>query len=135
MYIPLICHMAMTDRLATRTDTSDAAFTAAPGGAAALCLSALRERPRSVDELMVDLRISHSTCSAAVNKLMREGWVYDAGIRTRTRSGRNAIVWMTNERPKPIKDERPTRSQLAQQVEHLKREIEMLKGASDDVQG
>jgi hypothetical protein len=35
----------------------------------------------------------HQTVSARVNDLMNKGWVVDSGIRRKTKSGRNAIVW------------------------------------------
>lgn len=132
MHIPLICKLAMTQNQSTRTDTSDAAYKAAPGGAARLCLARIKDRPSSVDELMSELRLSHSTCSAAVNRLMREGWVYDVGMRTVTRAGREAIVWVARDEPKPIANERPTRAQLQMEVEALRREIAMLKGERNE---
>jgi len=105
-----------TERLSTRFDTSDDAFAAAPSGAAALVLEAIRNQPRTVDELMVDLSMSHSTCSAAVNKLMRQGWVSDSGIRAMTRAGRKAIVWEPNLVRSPIVVTRPTRKELETRV-------------------
>ena len=39
------------------------------------------------------LNREHQTVSARVNDLMRKGWVVDSGIRRKTGSGRNAIVW------------------------------------------
>lgn len=110
--------MRHTNRLSTRTDTSDSAFAAAPKGAAADILAALRDRPRSVDELMFDLDMSHSTASAAVNKLMRLGWVFDDGVRTITRNGRVAIVWIPRDIPVPIRDSAPTRAELLSRIVH-----------------
>lgn len=104
--------MRSTERLATRTRTSDESFAHLPSGAARRCLDAIISAPRSVDELMVDLNMSHSTCSAAVNRLKRLGWVYDMGYTTVTRSGRTAIVWMARQTPVPIIDSRPTRAEL-----------------------
>lgn len=109
--------MRPTENQSTRTDTSDAAFARIPRGAATLCLAALRETPRTVDELMLDLGLSHSTCSAAVNKLKRLGWVYDAGYRAVTRSEREAIVWLPRDQPIPIEQSHPTRRQLAERIE------------------
>jgi len=108
--------MRSTERLSTRLDTSDEAFSAAPKGAAESILNALRQRPRCVDELMHDLELSHSTCSSTVNKLMRSGWIHDVGIRAMTRSGRMAVVWMARERPEPISEQRPTRAMLEHRV-------------------
>jgi len=116
-----------TENQATRFSTSDAAYAVAPSGAAARCLEAIQAWPRSVDELMVDLNMSHSTCSASVNKLMRSGWIYDCGVRTTTRSKRKAIVWMARQDPKPIADIAPTRRELAIRVAELERENAMLR--------
>jgi hypothetical protein len=108
--------MRATERLSTRLDTSDEAFAAAPKGAAGTILDALRDRPRCVDELMHDLEMSHSTCSSAVNRLMRAGFVEDVGIRSMTRNGRSAVVWMPTAKPVPIADDRPTRAMLEHRV-------------------
>jgi hypothetical protein len=118
-----------TARLSTRTETSDSAYAVAPSGAAARCLAEILSRPRSVDELMVDLRMSHSTCSAAVNRLMRLGWVYDAGVRTKTRAGRTAIVWMPQDPPIPLREALPTRMELARRI---KRAISLIERGSTD---
>ena len=113
--------MRQTDSLATRQQTSDHAFAAAPKGAAAEGLEAIHARPRCVDELMVDLGMSHSTCSARVNQLMRDHWIFDSGMRTITRSGRTAIIWQASGRP-PTRSEsmrsyRPTRAELEERIE------------------
>lgn len=108
--------MRSTTNLATRTDTSDAAYVAAPSGAAARVLEAVRDTPRTVDELMQDLHMSHSTCSAATNKLMRDGWIVDNGIRATTRTGRSAIVWEPAVTPHPLIQSRPTRRQLVERI-------------------
>lgn len=135
--------MRKTRNQSTRHATSDAAYTAAPKGAASLCLEAIRQAPRSVDELMHDLSMSHSTCSAAVNRLLRLGWVYDAGFKTVTRTGREAIVWVARLVPVPIDDSRPTRRELERRIAaalsvidrnhsdltHLRR---VLKGETDE---
>jgi predicted transcriptional regulator len=78
---------------------------------------------------MVDLRMSHSTCSAAVNRLMRLGWVYDAGVRTKTRAGRAAIVWMPQDPPIPLREAMPTRMELARRI---KRTISLIERGSTD---
>jgi len=85
--------MRITESLSTRHETSDEAFARTPSGVRARLLEAIRERPRTVDELMQDLHLTHSTASAAVNALMRMGLVQDLGVRAPTRSGRTAIVW------------------------------------------
>lgn len=108
--------MRSTERLSTRTDTSDDAHRRVPAGIAAQVLEAIRARPRSVDELMADLRLSHSTCSARVNQLMRDGWIADYGVRSVTRSGRKAIVWEETIVAEPLPPSRATRAQLAQRI-------------------
>ena len=106
-----------TERQATRTATADAAYAAMPRGMKGEVLAALREQPRSVDELMMDLRMSHQSCSASVNRLMRDGWVWDAGVRTVTRAGRSAIVWHVRDTPQPIRSAAPTRAELQERID------------------
>jgi predicted transcriptional regulator len=125
--------MRTTDNLSTRTDTSDAAFVAAPKGAAARLLDALRDSPRTVDELMVDLDMSHSTCSAGINRLMRMGWVVDCGLRAVTRAGRTAIVWRALDTPQPIAHLRPTRKTLAARIDCALRILEA-NGSKSDIE-
>lgn len=126
--------MRQTDSLATRQQTSDEAFAVAPTGAAAEVLEAIRERPRCVDELMVDLGMSHSTCSARVNQLMRDHWILDSGMRTITRSGRTAIIWQasahTPKRSESMRSYRPTRAELEERIERALAAIESGCGAS-----
>lgn len=108
--------MRSTARLSTRTETSDAAHAAAPNGAAARVLEAIRAMPRSTDELMTDLGMPHTTCSARVNQLMRSGHIADRGVRTMTRANRKAIVWFATNTPAPLEVERPTRAQLEDRI-------------------
>ena len=108
--------MRDTERLATRTETSDEAHAAVPNGAAARVLEAIRAMPRSTDELMTDLGMPHTTCSARVNQLMRSGHIADRGVRTMTRSNRKAIVWFATANPAPLEVERPTRAQLEDRI-------------------
>lgn len=107
--------MRQTANQSTRQETSDEAFAAMPKGVAAMVLEAIRERPRSVDELMVDLALSHSTCSSAVNKLMRLGFVFDDGTRSMTRAGRKCIVWHASEQP-VVGAPPPTRAELEARI-------------------
>lgn len=86
--------MRSTVNQSTRQETSDESYRRRPTGCALRILEAIRREPRSVDELMRDLDLSHSTCSARVNELMRDRWIHDARIRTITASGRRAIVWV-----------------------------------------
>jgi len=51
----------------------------------------------TVDQLEVALNGRHQTISARVNQLRDGGWVIDSGIRRKTRSNRNAIVWRPTE--------------------------------------
>lgn len=120
--------MRSTERLATRTDTSDSSFDLAPRGVRARVLEAIRQRPRSVDELMHDLCLSHSTCSAAVNHLMRRNLVMDLGVRTTTRSGRTAIVWEENPGIPPNKKVEATRAQLLDRIDLAIQEIDRNHG-------
>ena len=81
-------------RQSTRRKTSDDAHGAAPLGAAPRIIAAIRKNPRTVGEIMVDLRLTHQTASSVVNKLMREGVLVDSKKRRRNpESGREAIVW------------------------------------------
>ena len=38
--------------------------------------------------------LSHQTCSARINELVRSGHLVDSGRRRKTRGGRNAAVWV-----------------------------------------
>jgi predicted transcriptional regulator len=46
-------------------------------------------------ELLMDGR--HQTISARVNELRDKGWIKDSGRKRKTRSGRQAIVWIPTE--------------------------------------
>lgn len=45
------------------------------------------------DEVEQRLERTHQSMSARVNQLRDSGWVIDSGLRRKTRSGRDAIVW------------------------------------------
>ncbi len=77
---------------ATRWNTQDAAYIALPLGASRPIMEHLRVGAATCDECEVALGISHQTCSAAINKLMRLGFIVATGSR-KTRSGRVARVW------------------------------------------
>ncbi len=64
---------------------------------AALVLAAIRQQPRTCDQLEHDLDMRHSTCSARITRLHTVGLIVDSGERLPTRSGRAAIVWEINE--------------------------------------
>lgn len=121
--------MRSTARLSTRTETSDAAHAAAPNGAAARVLEAIRLMPRCTDELMVDLGMPHTTCSARVNQLMRSGHIIDSGTRTITRSGRTAIVWFATHNPEPLGPARSTRAELEHRI---RRSIDAINASESD---
>lgn len=53
---------------------------------------------RTIDELEVELRRTHTTVSAAVNHLAGAGWIEDSGFERDTRSKRAAIVWQLTQR-------------------------------------
>lgn len=48
----------------------------------------------TVYQLTQVLGREHQTVSARVNDLMSKGWIVDSGVRRKTGSGRQAIVWM-----------------------------------------
>lgn len=46
------------------------------------------------DEIERDLGLTHQTASARVNELVKAGRLVDSDERRKTRSGRNATVWV-----------------------------------------
>lgn len=79
----------------TRWSTQDAAWheiQPALSGIGARVFDAILSSPATCDELEARLDLTHQTCSAAVNKLMRDGRIVADGSRP-TRSGRSARVW------------------------------------------
>lgn len=46
------------------------------------------------DEAEAELELSHQTCSARFNELRNRGLIVDSGERRKTRSGRNAAVYV-----------------------------------------
>lgn len=84
-----------TTKQATRWDTQDLAWDSAKEGKqtiALMLLQTITDRPSTCDELEQLHRLSHQTCSAAVNWLMRHNLITSHTVR-RTRSGRSARVW------------------------------------------
>ncbi len=81
-----------TRKQSTRWDTQDAAYLAASAGAEQRIMNLLRERPSTCDECEARLELLHQSCSAAINKLMRLGFIVANGSR-KTRSGRLARIW------------------------------------------
>ena len=47
------------------------------------------------DEVETALGLAHQTASARRNGLVADGWLLDSGRRRPTRSGADAIVWVT----------------------------------------
>jgi hypothetical protein len=79
----------------TRWDTQDAAWQSVQPRLHTnnhKVLAAIRDTPRTCDELEQALGLTHQTCSAAVNSLMNAGLIVASGYR-KTRSGRSARVW------------------------------------------
>lgn len=82
-----------TPKQATRWRTSDEAYRARPDGIAGRVVDSLRaDGPATCDEMEMRLELTHQTCSAAINGLMRAGAIVADGSRP-TRSGRRARVW------------------------------------------
>lgn len=52
------------------------------------------ERGATCDEVEVLLNLSHQTCSARFWDLHKRDFIGDSGKRRRTRSDRNAVVWV-----------------------------------------
>lgn len=79
-------------------DTSVAAAQSIAGGAEQLRARVLAEIATrggaTCDEVEVALDLRHQTASARVNELAEEGKIADSGARRKTRSGREAIVWV-----------------------------------------
>ena len=106
-----------TERLSTRTATSDAAYaTAQTGSVRDAVLAMIAARPRTCDEIVQEGH-AHQSASAAINWLMRRGIVVDSGLRRRTATGRSAIVWECCDRPVPVSRSSPTRRQMQERIE------------------
>lgn len=46
------------------------------------------------DEVEHALEMSHQTASARIHDLAKQERIFDSGLRRKTRSGRNAVVWI-----------------------------------------
>ena len=105
-----------TTMLSTRQKTSDDAYaTARLSDNRRMVLGIVSAAPCTCDEIMAR-GFSHQTVSATINWLMREGLIVDSGMRRKTRSGRDAIVWRQERNPVPLKHSRPTRTQLQARI-------------------
>lgn len=84
-------------------DTSQAAAKRIAGGAAAIRVQILAELQvrgttgGTCDELEQAMGLSHQTCSARIRELNMKNRIVDSGLRRKTRSGRDAIVWFATE--------------------------------------
>ena len=54
--------------------------------------------PDICDEIECQLSLSHQTCSACIRGLVKQGVLEDSGEKSRTRSGRRAIMWKLTEK-------------------------------------
>jgi len=85
---------------ATGSDTSQAAAASIVGVANELrakvfrCILGAGTSGRTCDEVEEVLDMRHQTASARVNELMKLTVIVDSGQRRKTRSGRNASVWI-----------------------------------------
>lgn len=83
-------------------DTSQAAAKRIAGGAAAIRVRILAELQvrgttgGTCDEIEQAMGLSHQTASARIRELNMKSRIFDSGLRRRTRSGREAIVWFAN---------------------------------------
>jgi hypothetical protein len=87
------------------TDTSAQAAASLPNiaGMALQCFDEIAlAGGLTVDQLEFLLNGRHQTISARVNDLVNKGWVVDSGKRRKTRSNRNAIVWVVSEAAKEV---------------------------------
>lgn len=79
-------------------DTSRAAAEAiepSAGSLRGMVLDLIRYRGNATDdEIESELDLRHQTASARRRELVLGGLIFDSGLRRKTRSGRNAIVWV-----------------------------------------
>ena len=54
----------------------------------------IRDNTATCEEIETRLNIKHQTASARINDLIKKGLVHDSSFRRKTKSGRNAIVWV-----------------------------------------
>jgi hypothetical protein len=104
-----------TPRQTTRWDTQDEAWSEAKErvkGIAAELLATLTTQPMTCDQLEMRHGLTHQTCSASVNWLMRHGKIVRDGYG-RTRSNRRAIVWRVAQPGEAIRPP-ATRKRIAQ---------------------
>lgn len=54
----------------------------------------IRQHGATCDEIEQELGLTHQTASARVNELRNRGFIEDSKARRKTRSGRNAVVYI-----------------------------------------
>ena len=105
-----------SENQSSRRDSSDNAYRDAKlTEQRRRCLNIIRREPSTCDEIEA-LGWPHQSVSAALNWLMRQGWIVDSKRRRITRMGRPAIVWEYCANPVPISKDRATRRQLADRI-------------------
>jgi hypothetical protein len=87
------------------SDTSQSAATSMRRPAAQQRAEVYGAVARSLDGITCDaveerLALRHQSCSARVRELAMDGAIVDSGRRCRTRSGRNAVVWVVKRTPR-----------------------------------
>jgi predicted Rossmann fold nucleotide-binding protein DprA/Smf involved in DNA uptake len=77
------------------SDTSEAAAAVLPDlqRLEQVCYDAIRQQPQTCDALEQLTGLSHQTASARLRGLVLRQRIQDSGTRTRTRTGRLAVVW------------------------------------------
>jgi len=55
------------------------------------------DRGLTCDEVEVALGLRHQTASARINELSNRAFIIDSGRRRKTRSGRDAVVWVVKQ--------------------------------------
>jgi hypothetical protein len=115
----------------TRWETQDLAFEAAADSqptVALMLLASIRECPSTCDELEQRHALTHQTCSAAVNWLMRRNLIVTDSLRV-TRSNRMARVWRES---LPGEANRPTRRDLRAELAAMSLLCDTLRTERDE---
>lgn len=60
---------------------------------------------KTCDEIEKDMDLRHQTASARIRELVLKNEIYDSGLKRKTRSGRNAVVYFHKNRLKELNDE------------------------------
>lgn len=92
--IAQLAQRGATSNNSTDTSAQAAASLGDVSGLARICFDEIvLAGGLTVYQLTQVLGREHQTVSARANDLMRKGWIVDSGIRRKTGSGRNAVVW------------------------------------------